>query len=206
MAPSRFSATGSRRSRLPPDPPLPGIDPRSTGRERGISRSVFCSWHKGIKAETRSEFRRYGDLRIVKADDAALIRPAFCRKNTRLSVPFHSTRRRYRGRKPKEERLIDLRRRFRRVSERVGLAALSPGYKWAFRLLLVVLALEAGLLTMMTVSPWPLGVTLRHLGAMRNCDAARAMGLAPARRSEPGYWAKHDADNDGVACEPWPRR
>jgi len=32
------------------------------------------------------------------------------------------------------------------------------------------------------------------------------MGLAPARRGQPGYWQKNDADNDGIACEPWPPR
>ncbi|TIS94845.1 excalibur calcium-binding domain-containing protein [Mesorhizobium sp.] len=46
----------------------------------------------------------------------------------------------------------------------------------------------------------------RHLLAAPSCDAARAVGLAPARRGRPGYWSKHDADNDGIACEPWPRR
>ncbi|MER8410500.1 excalibur calcium-binding domain-containing protein [Mesorhizobium sp. M1342] len=24
-----------------------------------------------------------------------------------------------------------------------------------------------------------------------------------ARRGEPGYWPTHDADHDGIACEPW---
>src|SRR3954468_9069389 len=97
---------------------------------------------------------------VWKRDDATLIRPTFCLKDAKLSVPFPRTRRIYRRHTSKEERLIDLRRRFRRVSERAGLAALSPGYKRAFRLLLFVLALEAGLLTMMTLSPWSLGVTL----------------------------------------------
>lgn len=45
----------------------------------------------------------------------------------------------------------------------------------------------------------------RHLAAAPNCNAARAVGLAPARRGQPGYWPSHDADNDGIACEPWPR-
>lgn len=35
----------------------------------------------------------------------------------------------------------------------------------------------------------------------RNCAAARAAGVTPIRRGEPGY-AKHlDRDNDGLACE-----
>ena len=54
-------------------------------------------------------------------------------------------------------------------------------------------------------SPWSVLTTLRHIGAARNCDAARAMGLAPALKGQPGYYAKHDRDKDGIACEPWPR-
>jgi len=206
---------------------MSGTGSRRSGRSGsgGVHRSHRCFGDRVRRAVCRVEklsahlpglkpgigpqggtFRQYASLRAVKADYATLIRPAFCLKNAKRSVPFPRTRRPYRRRTPKEARLINLRRRFRRVSERAGLAALSPGYKWAFRLLLFVLALEAGLLTIMMLSPWPLGVTLRHLGAMRNCDAARAMGLAPARRGEPGYWPKHDADNDGIACEPWPHR
>ncbi|MBC6715675.1 excalibur calcium-binding domain-containing protein [Aurantimonas sp. DM33-3] len=55
-------------------------------------------------------------------------------------------------------------------------------------------------------SPWPVGTTLRHVAAAPNCTAARSVGLAPAHRGEPGYWAKHDRDRDGIACEPWPRQ
>jgi len=67
---------------------------------------------------------------------------------------------------------------------------------------LVVLALCAVVL----VSPWPLPVTLRHLAAVRNCSDASGLGLAPARRGEPGYWSRHDRDDDGIACEAWPKR
>jgi hypothetical protein len=52
---------------------------------------------------------------------------------------------------------------------------------------------------------WPLSVALRHATAARNCTAARAVGLAPAQRGQPGYYPQHDRDRDGVACEPWPR-
>lgn len=34
-----------------------------------------------------------------------------------------------------------------------------------------------------------------------NCDAARAAGAAPLYRGEPGYAARLDRDNDGIACE-----
>ncbi|MDQ3289241.1 MAG: excalibur calcium-binding domain-containing protein [Pseudomonadota bacterium] len=35
----------------------------------------------------------------------------------------------------------------------------------------------------------------------RNCDAARAAGVAPVRRGDPGYGRHLDRDNDGIGCE-----
>ncbi|WP_245895183.1 excalibur calcium-binding domain-containing protein [Devosia submarina] len=35
---------------------------------------------------------------------------------------------------------------------------------------------------------------------------ARTVGLAPAYRGQPGYHENNDADYDGIACEPKPRR
>jgi hypothetical protein len=55
-------------------------------------------------------------------------------------------------------------------------------------------------------SPWPVTTTLRHIASAPNCGFARFVGLAPARRGEPGYWKRHDRDGDGIACEPWPPR
>ncbi len=34
------------------------------------------------------------------------------------------------------------------------------------------------------------------------CNAARAAGVAPIYRGEPGYRPELDGDSDGVACEP----
>lgn len=34
-----------------------------------------------------------------------------------------------------------------------------------------------------------------------NCDAARAAGVAPLRRGQPGYRAALDRDGDGIACQ-----
>ena len=55
------------------------------------------------------------------------------------------------------------------------------------------------------LSPWPPLVTLKHLASSPNCAAARAMGLAPAIKGQPGYWPSHDADDDGKSCEPLPQ-
>ena len=60
--------------------------------------------------------------------------------------------------------------------------------------------------TLLSFIPWhPLQV-LKHIAAFPNCSAARAVGVAPSYRGQPGYWSKHDADNDGISCEIWPRR
>jgi hypothetical protein len=53
-------------------------------------------------------------------------------------------------------------------------------------------------------SPWPALTTMRHIGSFPNCQLAQFFDLAPANAGEPGYYQKHDADGDGVACEPWP--
>jgi hypothetical protein len=37
----------------------------------------------------------------------------------------------------------------------------------------------------------------------RNCDEARAAGVAPIYKGEPGYAPWLDADDDGIACEPY---
>ena len=55
------------------------------------------------------------------------------------------------------------------------------------------------------LSPWNVGLTLRHWAAAPNCAAARSMGLDMARPSEPGYYLRHDRDRDGIACEPYPK-
>jgi hypothetical protein len=107
------------------------------------------------------------------------------------------------GRDPEAE-LRGLKRRFRAVSRR---------YEWAVTLrrlrsragMWVLLAGGAAVLYLglNSLSPWPLTVALRHVAAAPNCNAARVVGLAPARRGQPGYWPSHDRDGDGIACEPW---
>src|SRR5215212_659917 len=60
--------------------------------------------------------------------------------------------------------------------------------------------------TLLSFIPWhPLEI-LKHVAAFPNCSAARAVGVAPSYRGRPGYWSKHDRDNDGISCEIWPRR
>lgn len=82
--------------------------------------------------------------------------------------------------------------------------------RWAYRSflgltqLLILLALLAFAYSYFANSPWPFGTTVRHILAFPNCSAARALGFEATYRGEPGYWPKHDADKDGIACEPYP--
>lgn len=40
-------------------------------------------------------------------------------------------------------------------------------------------------------------------GPFRSCRQARAAGVTSMRRGDPGYAPHLDADNDGIACEPY---
>jgi hypothetical protein len=108
---------------------------------------------------------------------------------------------------PRDKQLRHLNRRFRVVWDRHYRAR---EFRIFFRLVLVItpIAVIGGFLLgwASMSSPWPLIPTLKHLASFPNCDAARALELAPAKKGEPGYWSRHDRDNDGIACEPWPRR
>ena len=75
----------------------------------------------------------------------------------------------------------------------------------AWPLLATAAILLALLVWRLAASPWEPSVTLRHMLSAPNCAAARSMGLAPSRRGQPGYYPSHDADRDGIACEPYPR-
>ena len=106
-----------------------------------------------------------------------------------------------------EARLKDLQSRFRslrdrhdgidrrrRLAQKAARAAPWIG-AWLGLVLLAAWGLRA--------SPWPAGDTVRHFLSFPNCDAARSVGLAPAARGAPGYYTRHDRDNDGIACEPF---
>lgn len=50
-------------------------------------------------------------------------------------------------------------------------------------------------------APAPVAEAAPQSAYYPNCSAARAAGAAPLYRGQPGYAAKLDRDNDGVACE-----
>ena len=62
---------------------------------------------------------------------------------------------------------------------------------------MVGLIAGAGMAATILTSPWPLGLTLRHLAAAAGCPVAQAVGLAPARHGEPGWWPRLGPDLDG---------
>ena len=100
----------------------------------------------------------------------------------------HERTRRNLSARRRHERWMALRRACRSVLRALPVALLTAACLWWL----------AGILWL---SPWPLKTTLRHHYARASCDAARAVGLAPARQGQPGYWSHLDADADGIACE-----
>ena len=106
-----------------------------------------------------------------------------------------------------EKRLRRLRRRFGALSRR-QMHPIRLGRIIHSVTIMLLTASAATLLAilLLRMSPFSPIDTLKHIAAFPNCDAAREVGLAPSNRGEPGYWAEHDRDNDGIACEPWTRR
>ncbi len=72
-------------------------------------------------------------------------------------------------------------------------------------LLPVAFILGLGVFSEQRSEPWSVAITLKHIAAALHCEAARTVGLAPAMRGEPGYYPRHDRDQDGITCEPWTR-
>jgi Excalibur calcium-binding domain len=100
-----------------------------------------------------------------------------------------------------ETRLRKLKHDFQRISRRWDRPAeLRKFYR---TVTIAAIAATAGfaLTWYFLTSPWSLVPTLKHLAAFPNCDAARLVGLAPAYKGQPGYWAHNDRDGDGIACE-----
>ncbi|WP_440219867.1 excalibur calcium-binding domain-containing protein [Dietzia sp. MNB45] len=52
-----------------------------------------------------------------------------------------------------------------------------------------------------TYAPAPVAEPVPQAASYANCSAARAAGVAPLYRGQPGYASTLDRDNDGVACE-----
>jgi len=99
------------------------------------------------------------------------------RKAQRLKSRFQKISRRY-------ERSIKLRYYSRQAKGTALVALLS------FALTCLVLGL----------SPWTPGMTIKHVAAFPHCTFARAVGLAPAYRGNPGYWSRQDEDGNGRSC------
>jgi hypothetical protein len=118
------------------------------------------------------------------------------------------------GRNPETE-LRRIKNRFRKISNRYfRKLKLRRSYPFAALVMLAALgsfALVWGLMTWkpwtaLSSSPWTAAIHAKHMAAYPSCAAARSVGLAPAYQGQPGYWPQHDRDNDGITCEPYPRR
>ena len=103
---------------------------------------------------------------------------------------------------PRDKMLRHLNHRFRVVWDRHYRARKLRIFYRSFLVIITALAVIGGLvLGWPSMSPWPFIPTLKHLASFPNCDAARALGLVPARKGEPGYWLRHDLDGDGLTCD-----
>jgi len=98
-----------------------------------------------------------------------------------------------------------LKLRFQQVTRRLEWRNKRRRLWRVIRISAAAMTIVAGVAWLLIKSPWPATTTIRHFAAAPNCAAARAVGLAPSRTGQPGYWSRHDRDNDGIACEPWPR-
>jgi hypothetical protein len=89
-----------------------------------------------------------------------------------MTGAFHSSR-------DPEAELRQLRTRFEAVSRRHDRERrLRRLDRWASASALVVIAGLAGYWALALLSPWPPLVTLKHLAASPNCNAARAVGTS----------------------------
>lgn len=114
-----------------------------------------------------------------------------------------------------EAELRRLKGRFQKVSNRYFRSLDRRGsYRLAALAMLLAVGSFAATLGLLVYKPWSaLGSSswtaamyATHIAAFPSCAAARLVGLAPAHRGQPGYWPQHDRDNDGISCEPYPRR
>ena len=90
--------------------------------------------------------------------------------------------------------------RRQRRAEALRRRALSP-----LRILLMVLMLPVttfgiALGVYLRTSPYEPAEAVLHIVALAGCDAAQAVGIAPAYRGGLGYHERNDPDGDGVAC------
>jgi hypothetical protein len=107
----------------------------------------------------------------------------------------------HQGRDPEEE-LQRLNRRFRAISRRHERAIWLRKFFRFTKVCVLGMGTAVVIYVLLKSSlAWPPFAALKHIAAFPNCNAARAVGLAPAQRGEPGYWTRHDRDGDGWACD-----
>ena len=98
-----------------------------------------------------------------------------------------------------------LTRRSQRAA-RTRAKALSPVRLLSLLLSLPVVFVVIALGTYLRTTSYELPEAALHLVALGGCDAAHTLAIGPFYRGQPGYHARLDADDDGIACEPYPRR
>jgi len=83
-----------------------------------------------------------------------------------------------------EQQLRELQRRFYAVSARHDR---TTKLRWAMMALIAIAAILVAYpaIWLLVSSSWPITTTLRHIASAPNCEFARLVGLAPARRGSP---------------------
>jgi hypothetical protein len=185
-------------SRLRNSSPALRASARAFSPSRGVFRRFFIA---AVKV------RRAAKLNGLLSD---LPRERDTAQNARMDMPQNWRERP--GRNPEREltrlkqRLGAISRRYdRAVGRRAALTRAALRARRAGKVVAIVAtAMLAAWGAVVVLSPWSAAVTVRHVVAAVNCDSARLVGLAPTVRGEPGFWPRHDADRDGVACELMP--
>jgi len=106
----------------------------------------------------------------------------------------------------RDEEALRLKQRFRAVSRRIERRGAprriwNQHKGWLGKTVAVIALVASAAYAGSLYTGWPVVVVLKHAVSFPNCAAAYSVGLAPARRGQPGYWRSHDADQDGIACE-----
>lgn len=110
-----------------------------------------------------------------------------------------------RGSRDPEKELQSLQRRFAAISDRHDRALRKRNFLRGLRTATIASGLPVfcAVFVGLMASPFDPVDSVRHLAAFPRCAMADAVGLAPSRRGQPGYWPHLDRDEDGVACEIW---
>ena len=102
-----------------------------------------------------------------------------------------------------DRRAQQLKQQFKTVSQtRIPVKKNRSGFFWGW--IIVYLALGAVAIAFYDIEQKRIAADEGKFVYFRTCKEALMAGAAPILRGQPGYDWWLDADNDGIACEPFP--